>query len=62
MSLAMTVITFLPASNVFLHVGFVIAERVLYLPSTGYCLLVALGIVTLIKHFNKLVYNSVIII
>lgn len=34
---------FLPASNLFLTVGFVIAERTLLLPSVGYCLLIILG-------------------
>lgn len=41
------VIPFLPASNIFLRVGFVLAERVLYLPSIGYCALVAIGWQTL---------------
>ena len=34
---------FLPASNLFFPVGFVVAERVLYLPSMGFCMLVAYG-------------------
>lgn len=34
---------FLPATNLFFYVGFVVAERVLYIPSVGYCLLVGLG-------------------
>ncbi|XP_050738471.1 protein O-mannosyl-transferase TMTC2-like, partial [Eriocheir sinensis] len=37
------VVPFLPASNLAAYVGFVVAERVLYLPSMGACLLVALG-------------------
>lgn len=43
--LAMTLIVFpfLPASNLLFPVGFVVAERVLYLPSMGFCLLVAFG-------------------
>lgn len=32
------VVPFLPASHVFLNVGTMIAERLLYLPSIGYCL------------------------
>ena len=40
---ALTVFPFLPASNLFFPVGFVVAERILYLPSMGFCLLVALG-------------------
>ncbi|XP_054263996.1 protein O-mannosyl-transferase TMTC2-like isoform X1 [Macrosteles quadrilineatus] len=34
---------FIPAANIFFYVGFVVAERVLYIPSIGFCLLVALG-------------------
>ncbi|TRY63668.1 hypothetical protein TCAL_08698 [Tigriopus californicus] len=41
--LALTVIPFLPASNLLFPVGFVVAERVLYLPSMGFSLLVAIG-------------------
>ena len=41
--LTMTIIPFLPASNLFFPVGFVVAERVLYLPSMGFCMLVAYG-------------------
>ena len=32
LSLALLVIPFLPASNLFFRVGFVVAERILYLP------------------------------
>jgi len=42
--ISLMVVTFLPASNLFLPVGFVVAERVLYLPSMGFCLLVAYGL------------------
>lgn len=42
-SLSMLVFPFIPATNLFFYVGFVVAERVLYIPSMGYCLLVALG-------------------
>ncbi|XP_060931784.1 protein O-mannosyl-transferase TMTC1 [Limanda limanda] len=37
------VFPFIPASNLFFRVGFVVAERVLYMPSMGYCILVAHG-------------------
>lgn len=37
------VLPFVPASNIFMKVGFVIAERTLLVPSAGYCLLIALG-------------------
>jgi len=47
LSISLLVLPFLPASNLFFRVGFVLAERVLYLPSAGYCLLIALGVTTL---------------
>jgi len=37
------VFPFVPALNLFFPVGFVVAERVLYLPSMGFCMLTALG-------------------
>lgn len=37
------VLPFIPASNLFFPVGFVVAERVLYMPSMGFCMLVAYG-------------------
>ncbi len=48
-SLSLLVFPFLPASNLFFPVGFVVAERVLYLPSMGCCLLVSHGIITLLR-------------
>uniref|UniRef100_A0A8C5FMX9 dolichyl-phosphate-mannose--protein mannosyltransferase n=1 Tax=Gadus morhua TaxID=8049 RepID=A0A8C5FMX9_GADMO len=42
-SLSLLTLPFLPATNLFFYVGFVIAERVLYIPSMGFSLLVALG-------------------
>ena len=42
-ALSVLVLPFVPATNLFFYVGFVVAERVLYIPSMGYCLLVALG-------------------
>ena len=44
MALALIIVPFLPASNVFFRVGFVIAERILYLSSIGFCMLIVLGI------------------
>ncbi len=43
-ALAAMVATFLPASGLVLEVGFVVAERVLYLPSMGFCLIAALAV------------------
>uniref|UniRef100_A0A3P8URY2 dolichyl-phosphate-mannose--protein mannosyltransferase n=1 Tax=Cynoglossus semilaevis TaxID=244447 RepID=A0A3P8URY2_CYNSE len=43
MGLLFLVFPFIPASNLFFRVGFVVAERILYMPSMGYCILVAYG-------------------
>ncbi|XP_063240130.1 protein O-mannosyl-transferase TMTC2-like [Bacillus rossius redtenbacheri] len=48
--IAMMVVPFLPATNLLAHVGFVVAERVLYMPSMGYCLLVGQGMARLAAH------------
>ena len=52
MGLALLVLPFLPASNLFFTVGFVIAERVLYVPVAGFCILVTTGLSQLWKHNN----------
>jgi hypothetical protein len=44
MAISLMILPFLPASNLFLKVGFVIAERTLLLPSAGFCLLVVIGL------------------
>ncbi|KAL6101187.1 tmtc4 [Pungitius sinensis] len=44
LGLVLLVVPFLPACNIFFRVGFVIAERVLYLSSAGYCLLLAYAV------------------
>ena len=54
MGLAILAVPFLPASNIFFMVGFVVAERVLYLSSIGSCLITVLGFATLSKkYFGK---------
>ena len=53
MSVAMMVIPFIPASNLVAYVGFVVAERVLYIPSIGFCLLVGHGFVKLMERFEE---------
>ncbi|XP_076036055.1 protein O-mannosyl-transferase TMTC2-like isoform X2 [Oratosquilla oratoria] len=40
---SLLVLPFLPATNLFFYVGFVVAERILYIPSMGACLLVGWG-------------------
>ena len=51
-ALSLMVFPYLPASNFFFPVGFVVAERVLYLPSMGLCLLVAHGVWQVLKSTN----------
>ena len=46
-------IPFLPASNLFFPVGFVIAERVLYIPSMGFCMIVAYGAWRLLSNTKR---------
>ncbi|CAH1403315.1 unnamed protein product, partial [Nezara viridula] len=53
LALSCIVIPFSIASNVLFRVGFVIAERILYLPSIGYCMLIALGIQQLKTYFKN---------
>ncbi len=41
LGLALLVAPFIPASGLFMEVGYVVAERLLYSPSMGYCLICA---------------------
>eukprot|EP00736_Rhodelphis_marinus_P007051 Rmarinus@m.20341 len=41
LALAWLIVPFLPASNVFFFVGTMLAERLLYIPSVGFCILCA---------------------
>ena len=50
LSLTLLTIPFVPATNLFFYVGFVVAERVLYVPSTGYCLLIAVAVDDLVNR------------
>lgn len=52
-SLAFMIFPFLPASNLFFPVGFVIAERVLYIPSMGFCMIIAYGWKMLLEKSNR---------
>ncbi|XP_024431569.2 protein O-mannosyl-transferase TMTC1 isoform X2 [Desmodus rotundus] len=47
------VFPFIPASNLFFRVGFVVAERVLYMPSMGYCILVVHGLNKLCSWLSR---------
>ncbi|KAG9335877.1 hypothetical protein JZ751_003534 [Albula glossodonta] len=53
MALSLIVLPFVPASNLFFPVGFVVAERVLYVPSMGFCMLVAHGF-KIVSHSGNL--------
>lgn len=50
MAISLLVFPFIPATNLFFYVGFVVAERVLYIPSMGFCILIALGAEQLYKR------------
>lgn len=60
MGLVLLVVPFLPSSNLFFPVGFVVAERVLYIPSMGWCMLVAHGWRLLAKKRAKLAASLLI--
>ena len=70
-TISILVITFLPASNIFFKTGFVVAERVLYLPSIGFILMIGLGLrkmsserttfSRMIKHASKLMILWIIV-
>ena len=51
--LCLTILPFIPATNLFFPVGFVIAERVLYIPSMGFCMIVAYGLWLLMTNTKK---------
>lgn len=61
LAMAMLVVPFLPATNLFFRVGFVIAERNLYLPSAGFIILVVVGLRSLtINHKSIQVISSLV--
>ncbi|KAF7248757.1 Protein O-mannosyl-transferase TMTC2, partial [Varanus komodoensis] len=60
LSLSLLIVPFIPATNLFFYVGFVIAERVLYIPSMGFCLLITVGTRTLyIKAQKRFLKNLI---
>uniref|UniRef100_A0A1X7VL19 dolichyl-phosphate-mannose--protein mannosyltransferase n=1 Tax=Amphimedon queenslandica TaxID=400682 RepID=A0A1X7VL19_AMPQE len=70
LGLILMVVPFVPASNLFIRVGFVVAERILYIPSLGYCVLVVHGLKILgntislryhIKSIDKILFLVIII-
>ncbi len=59
-SLSLLVFPYVPASNLFFPVGFVVAERVLYLPSMGLCLLAGHGLWKLHTHSQSTILRSIL--
>ncbi|KAM7364611.1 transmembrane O-mannosyltransferase targeting cadherins 4 isoform 2-T2 [Cochliomyia hominivorax] len=57
--LLLIIIPFIPASGI-IKVGFVIAERVLYVPSIGYCFLVSYGFMWFYENFKFRYFLSVV--
>lgn len=58
LSIALLTLPFVPAANLFYYVGFVVAERILYLPSVGYCLLIGLGVSKLMDSSRGMLRNQ----
>lgn len=52
-SVLLIIIPFLPATNLFFPVGFVIAERILYVPTLGWCMLFGIGASRVIRKNKK---------
>lgn len=48
--LILMIASFLPATNLFAYVGFVAAERILYLPSVAFCLIVTMGFRRIVRR------------
>ncbi|XP_077294886.1 transmembrane O-mannosyltransferase targeting cadherins 4 [Arctopsyche grandis] len=53
LALCIIVIPFLPAANILMPVGFVVAERILYIPSAGFCILIAQGVNNILSDSNS---------
>ncbi|XP_065837876.1 protein O-mannosyl-transferase TMTC3-like [Oscarella lobularis] len=54
LGLAFLVLPFVPAMGIVFQVGFVVAERVLYMPSMGFCMLIAIGYNRIRKRYGKI--------
>lgn len=57
LSLSVLIFSFLPASNLLTTVGFVIAERVLYIPSIGFCMVVTCGLKRIKPRGSRMVWT-----
>lgn len=61
MATSLLAFPFVPATNLFFYVGFVVAERVLYIPSMGFCLLVAIGLDQLYRRQEGLLRKRILL-
>ena len=52
-AISLIILSFIPASNLLFYVGFVVAERILYIPSLGFCLLSANAMLTVFATRKK---------
>ncbi|KAF7492419.1 Protein O-mannosyl-transferase TMTC2 [Sarcoptes scabiei] len=55
-SMILMIVPFLPATNLFFYVGFVVAERIIYIPSFGFCLLIAICIDKILEFYQKNIF------
>lgn len=60
-ALGLLVLPFIPATNLFFYVGFVVAERVLYIPSMGFCLLVTAGLKSAFTRWRSRTSKTVLV-
>lgn len=58
---AFLIVPFIPASNLLFRVGFVIAERILFLPSSGMCILIITGWKKLKRYQILKNYSNIIL-
>lgn len=58
-ALTLGIVPFLPASNLLFTVGFVVAERVLYIPSMGFSMLIALGFFNLLHSYKSADHSAI---
>ena len=61
-AISLVVFPYLPASNLFFPVVFVVAERVLYLPSMGFCMLVGYGAWCMIQSIRNVALRATIVL
>ena len=57
--LSLLVFPFLPASNLLFPVGFVVAERILYIPSMGYTIILAIGVHKILTMESNFVRSAI---